>query len=141
MSSLDKDWMSPQLKQMHRSMQREFFKNRKSQKYLKLKSKFKKLKRNTVKTLYSGFVTDLKSINPGKWYSMARKIGAVDKSADGDIKIEALSKFTNSESAQIIAEHFSAVSNSMRRSAPNSCRATCRRKCRHKFLNMKCTRG
>ena len=30
MSSLDKDWMSPQLKQIHRSMQREFFKNRKS---------------------------------------------------------------------------------------------------------------
>ena len=26
MSSLDKDWMSPQLKQIHRSMQREFFK-------------------------------------------------------------------------------------------------------------------
>ena len=111
MSSLDKDWMSPQLKQLHRSMQREFFKNRKSQKYLKLKSKFKKLKRNTVKTLYSGFVTDLKSINPGKWYSMARKIGAVDKSSNGDIKIEALSNFSNSESAQIIAEHFSAVSN------------------------------
>ena len=111
MSSLDKDWMSPQLKQIHRSMQREFFKNRKSQKYLKLKSKFKKLKRNTVKTLYSGFVTNLKSINPGKWYSMARKIGAVDKSSNGDIKIEALSNFSNSESAQIIAEHFSAVSN------------------------------
>ena len=110
MSSLDKDWMSPHLKQIHRSMQREFVKNRKSKKYLNLKSKFKKVKRNTVKTLYSGFVTDLKSINPGKWYSMARKIGAVDKLGDGDIKVEALSKFSNAESAQIIAEHFAAIS-------------------------------
>ena len=42
-SHLDKKWFSPQLKQIHRSMQREFYKHRKSPKYKKLK--FKKLKR------------------------------------------------------------------------------------------------
>ena len=111
MSSLDKDWMSPQLKQIHRAMQREYYKHRRSSKYKKLKSKFKKLKRNTVKNLYSSFVSDLKLTNPSKWYQMAKKIGAVDKMSGGDICVESLTGLTNAESAQKIAEHFSAVSN------------------------------
>ena len=110
MSCLDKDWMSSQLKKLRRAMQREYYKKRKSRKYKKLKSKFKKLKRNTVKTFYSSFVNDLKSSNPGKWYQMARKIGAVDKMSGGDIQVESLSEFNNLDSAQKIAEHFAAVS-------------------------------
>ena len=43
MPHLDRDWMSPHLKQLHRKMQREFYKRRKSEKYKELKSKFKKL--------------------------------------------------------------------------------------------------
>ena len=73
MSNLDKDWMSPELKQLHRAMQREFLKNRKSKKHKKLKSKYKKLKRKTVKNVYSNFVTDLKQTDPGKWYKMAKQ--------------------------------------------------------------------
>ena len=111
MSNFDKAWMSPQLKQLHRAMQREFIKHRKSKKHKKLKSKFKKLKRNTVKTLYSGFVSDLKVTNPGKWYHMAKKIGAVDKMSGGDIHVESLSNVDNAECAYKIAEHFAAVSN------------------------------
>ena len=111
MSSFDKEWMSPELKQIHRAMQREFYKNRKSKKHKKLKSKFKKLKRNTVKTLFSGFVSDLKVTDPGRWYQMATKIGAVDKMSGGDIKVDSLSNFDNAECAQKIAEHFAAVSN------------------------------
>ena len=111
MSNFDKAWMSPQLKQLHRAMQREFIKHRKSKKHKKLKSKFKKLKRNTVKTLYSGFVSDLKVTNPGKWYHMAKKIGAVDKMSGGDIHVESLSNFDNAECANKIAEHFASVSN------------------------------
>ena len=40
-SSLDKKWMSPELKQMQRRIQREFFKRRKSKKWKKMKKKFK----------------------------------------------------------------------------------------------------
>ena len=36
-STLDKKWMSPQLKQIHRAMQREFCKHRKSRKHKQLK--------------------------------------------------------------------------------------------------------
>ena len=111
MSCLDKDWMSPELKQLHRSLQREYYKHRKSNKYKKLKYKFKKLKRKTVRNMYSNFVTDLKATNPAKWFSVAKKIGAVNKLSDGDIKVESLAEFDNAQCAQKIAEHFSSISN------------------------------
>ena len=111
MSCLDKDWMSPELKQLHRSLQREYYKHRKSNKYKKLKLKFKKLKRKTVANMYSNFVTDLKITNPAKWYSMAKKLGAVNKMSGGEVQVESLAEFSNAQCAQKIAEHFSCISN------------------------------
>ena len=70
--------MSPELKQLHRAKQREYYKHRKSKKYKKLQAKFKKLKRKTLKNFYSNFVSDLKMSDPGKWYSMAKQIGGID---------------------------------------------------------------
>ena len=111
MSNLDRDWMSPELKQLHRAMQREFYNKRGSIKHKKLKAKFKKLKRKNVKNFYSNFVSDLKKSNPAKWYRMAKKIGAVDKMSGGEIHVESLSEFNNAQCAQKIAEHFSEISN------------------------------
>ena len=111
MSDLDKDWMSPELKQLHRAMQREYYKHRKSAKYRILQRRFKKLKRKVVKNFYSSFVSDLKIVNPGKWYQMAKRIGAVNKMSGGDISVESLSGLDNAQSAQKIAEHFSFISN------------------------------
>ena len=110
-SNLDRNWMSPHIKQIHRRMQREFFHHRKSLKYKKLKSKFKKMKRNAVKTFYSAFVSDLKLTDPGKWYQMAKKIGAIDQMSRGEVKVESLSELNNLEAARAIAAHFAAISN------------------------------
>ena len=44
-SYLDKKWMNPHLKNLNRRIKREFFKNRKSQKWKKLKTKYKKQKK------------------------------------------------------------------------------------------------
>ena len=52
--------MNPTLKQINRQMKREFYNNRRSPKYKKLKAKFKKLKRRAVKTFYSDYVSELK---------------------------------------------------------------------------------
>ena len=103
--------MSPALKQIHRKMSREFYHNRKSQKYKILKSKFKRMKRKSMNSFYSEFVSELKLSDPGKWYAQAKKIGAVDQMAQGDIKVESLAGFSNLQSANIIAEHFAAISN------------------------------
>ena len=109
-SNLDRKWFSPALKQLHRKMQREFFLHRKSIKFKKLKTKFKKMKRHAIKTFYSDFVSNLKQSDPRKWYAMAKKIGAVDQMTGGDIEIESLAEIDNGQAAGKIAEHFARIS-------------------------------
>ena len=109
-SSLDKKWMSPELKQMQRRTQREFFKRRKSKKWKKLKKKFKILKRKTIQKFYKNFVEDLKQTDPSKWYGMAKRIGAVNNMEHGDLIVEELVGVNDDESAELIAEHFASVS-------------------------------
>ena len=81
-SCLDKKWMNHQLKNLLRKTQREFFKNRRSPKWRKLKKKFKRLKRKTVQNFYENFVSDLKTSNPAKCYSMAKRLGAETSTND-----------------------------------------------------------
>ena len=69
------------------------------------------MKRAAIKAFYAEFVTELKSTNPSKWYSMAKKIGAIDQMSQGDVKVESLVNLDNLQAAKKIAEHFSAVSN------------------------------
>jgi hypothetical protein len=110
-SNLDKKWMNPSLKILHRQVQREFFKNRQSKKGKKLKSKFKRKKRKAVKTFYSEFVHELKESDPSSWYKMAKCIGALDQMNGQDIAVEELEGLSNQESAEVIAEHFAKISN------------------------------
>ena len=42
-SQFDKKWFNPTLRNLHRQKQREFVKHRRSEKWLKLNKKFKKL--------------------------------------------------------------------------------------------------
>ena len=86
-SYLDKKWMTPQLKNLNRKIKREFHKIRKSSKWKKLKKKFKILKRQTVQKFYSNFVNELKTSNPAKWYSMAKRLGAEESSKSGDLSV------------------------------------------------------
>ena len=111
MSNLDKNWMTPELKQIHRSMQREYFKHRKSDKYKSLKSRYKKVKRKCIKNNLVNFVSDLKKTSPGKWYYMAKKIGAVDSKISDDVVVESLRNLSDQEAVNAIGEHFAAVSN------------------------------
>ena len=69
------------------------------------------MKRKSIKTFYTEFVSVLKLSDPGKWYSMAKKIGALDQMAAGDIQVESLAGLSNLESAKRIADHFAAISN------------------------------
>ena len=69
------------------------------------------MKRKAVKNYYSDFVNELKHTDPGKWYAMAKKIGAIDQMTSGDIQVEALTGFDNVQSAQMIADHFAKISN------------------------------
>ena len=110
-SNLDKKWMNPSLKMLHRQVQREFFKNRQSKKWRKLRAKFRKQKRKAVKAFYSNFVNDLKESDPGSWFKMAKRIGAIDQMNSQDIVVEELEGLSKEESVERIAQHFASVSN------------------------------
>lgn len=110
-SNLDKKWMTPELKQLHKRVQREFFKSRQSAKWKKLKKSFKKLKKKSVRSFHTKFVNEMKISDPGKWYRLAKKIGAVGQNNDGDIKVESLIEMTNEQAVEEIASHFSSITN------------------------------
>ena len=110
-STLDKKWMSPGLKSLHRKVQREFYKHRQSAKWRKLKKKYKRLKRKSIKSFYNNFLTELKKTDPGKWYQMAKKIGAVDQMNEGEISVECLEGLSSAEGVQQIANHYATISN------------------------------
>ena len=63
-TTLDNRFMSPELKQLQRKVQREFYKHRKSEKWRRLKRKFKTLKKKTLRKFYSNFASELKDTNP-----------------------------------------------------------------------------
>ena len=102
--------MTPQLKNLNRKVKREFYKRRKSAQWKKLKKQFKKLKRKTVRTFYSDFVSELKETNPSKWYSMAKRLGAEQTCKDGQVSVECLKGMDNCQAAEEIATHFSKIS-------------------------------
>ena len=109
-SNLDKKWMTPELKSLHRRMKREFYKNRKSQKWKKLKKEFKRKKRKIILNFHETFVTDLKLTNPRKFYQMCKRIGAVDQMNAGELFVKCLAGLSDEESAEVVGQHFAAVS-------------------------------
>ena len=63
-----------------------------------------------MKKFYSNFVTDLKENDPTKWYSMAKKIGAVNQADSQRITVECLDSIDDQEAVEEIAKHFASVS-------------------------------
>ena len=110
-NNLDKKWMTPELKTVHRKMQREFWRNRRSEKWRALKKKFKVLKKRNCRNFYTSFVTDLKATKPGNWYNMAKKIGAIGVTSQ-EVHVEALADLSNQEAADAIANHYAQISQS-----------------------------
>ena len=111
MTSLDKTWFSPSLKLKYNKMQKEYFKNGKSNKWKKLRSKFRNSKRKASKTFYKEFVQNLKVTKPGMYYKMAKKkVGGIDQSSQGDIHIESIEHLNAQEQVEEVAKSFAAVS-------------------------------
>ena len=109
-SNLDKKWMTPELKNLQRQVQREYVQNRQSPKWRRLKFEFKQKKRKSVLSFHSNFVSNLKSTNPRQFYQMAKKIGAVDQMNAGELMVKCLVGLSDAESAEAVGQSFAAVS-------------------------------
>ena len=59
---------------------------------------------------HSKFINELKSTEPSKWYSMAKRIGAVDQTPHDQLQVQSLSSLDDQQAAEEVADHFSSVS-------------------------------
>ena len=109
-SNLDKTWMTPQLKQLLRQVQRERVKHGRGGKFKKLWSKFRRMKRARIKNFNNEFVKELKTTNPAKWYTMMKRLGGLDQMSRGRLEIESLEGLSDQECAEAIAQSFASVS-------------------------------
>ena len=110
-SILDKKWCSPALKKLLRKVQREFYKNKKSDKWRHIKTKYQRMKRKSIRLQYKDFLSNLRTINPGKWYQMARQIGAISHHLPDNFQIPCLDKLDDLQIADRIADFYAGTSN------------------------------
>ena len=107
----DKPWISAEIKQLDRQMKREFCKHKKSQKWHQLKSSFETKCEKQKEKYYDNMVHDLKTSNPGKWYSKVKRMAGIQSDVGKQIILEDLDGYSNEEQADVIAKHYSDISN------------------------------
>ena len=110
MSSQDKEWMHPELKDLYVKMSKEYFKNRKSAKWKRLNVKFRREKRKAVRGMHSDeFAGKLIRGSHSDFYRQVRKVGGL-KSANKKLFIASLEGKSDEECAQAIGQEYSAIS-------------------------------
>lgn len=110
MSNLDKKFMTPNLKLLHRQMQRELYRKGNTDKFKQLRRKFKRIKRMTISEHFDKFVHGLKLANPKKWFKQLKHFGGLNQMSTRKLKIETLEKYSDEECAEKVAQHFASVS-------------------------------
>ena len=110
MSSLDKDWMHPDLKSIYIEMTKEYFKHRKSDKWKRLYVKFRKAKRRAIRGIhFEQFADQLIKGTKGNFYKQVKKVGGL-KDKHGKLDIASLEGKSDKQCAQAIGEEYAAIS-------------------------------
>ena len=60
---------------------------------------------------FDNMVADLKTSNPGKWYSKLKRMSGQEKCKQENILVDELIGLSDQEQADCIADHYSAISN------------------------------
>ena len=109
MSSLDKPWLTPDMKRLLRKIQKERLRKGKSPMFKTMWAQFRRMKRSKIRTNTETVVEGLKEATPGKWHKLMKQLGGVDHAARG-LDVQSLKGLSDQESAEVIAEAFAAVS-------------------------------
>ena len=113
-SSSDKPFITVELKKLDRKKKKEYRKNGKSVKYLRLRNEFDLKYKKAARKYIQKNSTDLKIENPGKAYSILKRMGAQpgDCGEDGTFTLQNHldANMTTEESTEAIASHFSRIS-------------------------------
>ena len=103
--------MSPQIKQLLRKVQPEYFSKGKSPKWRKLRSNYRNLKQKSVPAFFSRLVKEITDTDKHKSYMKMKQIGSIHPVGSGELKIECLDGKFDEECAEEVAKAFASVSN------------------------------
>ena len=84
----DEPWITPELKVLDRQRKREYTKNKKSRKWLELNLKFQEKSSFEKEFYYENIVHDLKTSNPGKWYSKVKRMSSLDPTKEEKVIVQ-----------------------------------------------------
>ena len=108
----DQPWMSKSLKKLDRLRKREFYKHKKSEKWLRLNKQFHEKCKVEKEKYYENIVSDLKESNISQWYSKVKRMaGQLSPSVSPDSCIDELTGLSDQSQAEKIADHYASISN------------------------------
>ena len=108
----DKPWFSARLKKLDRDRKREFFKNKMSNKWVRLNEEFLNQCEDEKVGYFENIVKDLKDSNPGQWYSKIKRMSGREIKQAENISIPELEGLSAESQAEVIANHYEKISNS-----------------------------
>jgi hypothetical protein len=113
-SNDDKPFITPDLKYLDRRKKREYRKNGQSSKYAQLKQKFDRKYQKAAEKYILKNVTELKQSDPGKAYTILKRMGAQPGDCDDQGSFTLLNHADNNlsteESIEQIADYFARIS-------------------------------
>ena len=110
-SSDDEPWYTPALKKLDRKRRREYSKNRKSPKYLRLSRLYQEKLFKEKKKYKKDMLDDIKSSQPGEWYSKLKRITKLDQGKLEVYNVEEISNLNDQKQAELISDHHAKISN------------------------------
>ena len=111
MSEDDQPWFTQDLKNLDRRRKREFRKNHKSEKWLGLNKLFLSAIHKAKVSYRNNIVDDLKTSQPGKWYSKIKRMSGLGDKSSCDIFVEEICDLSNQDQAKKIAEFYASPCN------------------------------
>ena len=79
-------------------------------KWKEINLKFKKEVSRAKKDYYKQIIKDLRMSNPGRWYSILKRICSYDQHKSDPVIVESIKHLSAQEKAEAIADKFSKVS-------------------------------
>ena len=109
--SEDEPWFNFKLKKLDRKRKREYIKHKKSKKWQYLNSKFEEKCSEEKEKYYINIVEDLKTSQPGQWYSKLKRMSSHDQAKTEEPIVQSLNDLPDQTQAEEIANQFSHIAN------------------------------
>ena len=110
-SSDDQPWFTDELKRLDRRIRRQYRKNRRSKRYIKMKKIYLKKLLKAKRNFKTKMIDDVMTARNSQWYSKLKRISNYDQTKSEILQVDEISHLSDQEQAEAIADSFSAISN------------------------------